>query len=63
MIGQGIMPECWHPLADALADEQLDQFMTTVSQAYRRDAERLPGHSDYLARFCGASTLSQSSIA
>ncbi|WP_423604990.1 tryptophan halogenase family protein [Sphingomonas sp. MS122] len=64
MIGQGIVPERWHPLADTLDDEQLDQFMTTVSQAYRRDAARLPGHSDYLARFCGAApTLSQSSIA
>ncbi|MCW4463366.1 tryptophan 7-halogenase [Sphingomonas sp. BT-65] len=64
MIGQGIVPERWHPLADTLDDTQLDQFLSTVAQAYQRDTARLPGHADYLARFCGApSTLSQSSIA
>ncbi|WP_343520295.1 tryptophan halogenase family protein [Sphingomonas sp.] len=64
MIGQGIVPERWHPLADTLDDAQLDQFLSTVAQAYRRDTARLPGHADYLARFRGApSNLSQSSIA
>jgi tryptophan 7-halogenase len=64
MAGQGIVPERWHPLADALSDEQLDQFLSTVADAFARDAARLPGHADYLARFCGVpSTLSQSSIA
>ncbi len=64
MAGQGIVPERWHPLADALSDEQLDQFLSTVADACARDTARLPGHADYLTRFCGApSTLSQSSIA
>ena len=61
---QGVMPQSWHPLAGDLSDQQLDQFLATVSQAFTRDAARMPGHADYLARFCAApSTFSQSSIA
>ncbi|HEY0621818.1 tryptophan halogenase family protein [Sphingomonas sp.] len=64
LAGQGIVPDRWHPLADELGADQLDQFLATVADAYARDAARMPGHADYLARFCGApSTLSQSSIA
>ena len=64
MTGQGIAPQGWHPLAGDLTDTQLDQFLATVSQAFTRDAARMPGHADYLARFCAApSTFSQSSIA
>lgn len=64
LAGQGIVPERWHPLAGELSAEQLDQFLSTVADAFTRDAARLPGHADYLTRFCGApSTLSQSSIA
>jgi len=64
LTGQGITPQSWHPLADELTDGQLDQFLSTVSQAFARDAARMPDHADYLARFCAApSTHSQSSIA
>ena len=64
LAGQGVVPERWHPLADELSDEQLDQFLATVADAYARDAARMPGHADTLTRFCGApSIFSQSSIA
>ena len=64
LVGQGIFPERWHPLADALSDDQLDQFLATISNSFQRDSARMPGHSDYLARFCATpSTFSQSSIA
>ena len=63
MAGQGIVPKRWHPLADALSTDELDQFLSTVAGAFARDAARMPGHADYLARFCAPSILSQSSIA
>ena len=50
MVGQGIVPERWHPLADQLDDAQLDQFLSTVATAFARDAARMPDHDDFVAR-------------
>jgi tryptophan halogenase len=64
LVGQGVIPERWHPLADDLSDDQLDQFLSTIARAFQRDSARIPGHADTLARFCAASsTFSQPSIA
>ncbi len=57
MIGQGIMPESWHPLADQLDSSQLGGFLETVKAAYARDVARMPNHSDYIARFCPAGAI------
>ncbi|MFM5953799.1 MAG: tryptophan halogenase family protein [Novosphingobium sp.] len=54
MIGQGIVPESWHPLADQLSDEQLRGFLETVHGSYVQDAARMPSHADYIARYCPA---------
>jgi len=54
MIGQGIDPQGWHPLADQLSTEQLAGFLTTVRDAYVRDAARMPTHADFIARYCPA---------
>ncbi|MFL9840611.1 tryptophan halogenase family protein [Sphingomonas sp. ST-64] len=50
MVGQNILPERWHPLADQIDDAQLDQFLTTVATAFARDAERMPDHDAFVAR-------------
>lgn len=64
MMGQGLVPDRWHPLANALSDDELDQFLSTLTDAFTRDAARMPGHADYLERFCAVSSIpSQSSIA
>jgi tryptophan halogenase len=54
MIGQGILPERWHPLADQLEPEKLAAFLATVKTAFARDAARMPDHAAFLARFCPA---------
>ncbi len=54
LIGQGIVPGGWHPLADQLTDEQLDIFIATVSDICRRDVARMPLHEDFIARYCAA---------
>ena len=54
LIGQGIVPDSWHPLADQLELGQLTGFLDTLGDAYRRDAARLPDHAEFIARFCAA---------
>lgn len=57
MIGQGIMPESWHPLADQLDAPQLAGFLDTVKTAFARDVERMSGHAEFVARYCPAGGL------
>jgi tryptophan halogenase len=50
MLGQGVEPRGWHPLADELPRDQLEQFLATVKSAYERDVARMPSHQDYVRR-------------
>ncbi|TPG39546.1 tryptophan 7-halogenase [Sphingomonas koreensis] len=54
LIGQGIEPEGWHPLADQIAVRDLGEFMETIQLLYRREASRMPSHADFIAAHCAA---------
>ncbi len=56
MIGQGLIPEHWHPLADELSDEQLETFLATVSDGFARDVARLPLHEAYISHMLSLRT-------
>jgi tryptophan halogenase len=51
MIGQNVMPERWHPLADMLEEKKLRQFLEMTEQAYIQEASQLPDHAAYVSRF------------
>ena len=51
MLGQGILPQHWHPIADQASEAALRQFLTTIEQGYVSDVARLPDHAAYLGRF------------
>ncbi|TKD52326.1 tryptophan halogenase family protein [Sphingomonas baiyangensis] len=48
LIGQEILPERHHPLADAPGDRDLAAFLSTVADVARRTAAALPPHGDFL---------------
>ena len=54
MLGQGVVPRAWHPLADALTRDQLAEFMALASRHAETIAGRLPDHAAFLARHCAA---------
>jgi len=56
MMGQGIMPRAWHPIAEKLSDEELARLLATVRDNVARTASGLPTHGTYVARYCGASS-------
>ncbi len=62
MIGQGILPESWHPLADQLDPEQLNGFLATVSGAIARDVERMPGHEHLIRRFAPSPLIAKETM-
>ena len=51
MLGQNIMPERWHPLADGIEEERLRHFLEMTENAYVQDASRNPDHAAYVANF------------
>lgn len=54
MIGQGVMPRAWHPLADLLPGEDIAAFLATLRDGYRRKSAGLPTHDAYLGRMMAA---------
>ena len=55
MLGQGIEPQSWHPIAGKLNDDELDRLLGMIRQDVTRTVAGLPAHADYVARYCGAS--------
>lgn len=53
MIGQGIMPKSWSPLADNVPAEDLGPFLETLARSFRLKAETLPTHRQFVAQMVG----------
>ncbi|WP_404340307.1 tryptophan halogenase family protein [Pseudoalteromonas mariniglutinosa] len=51
MIGQGLMPDDHHPLANALTEQQLRELFSNLKTVINNCVEQLPSHSDFLQRF------------
>jgi tryptophan halogenase len=54
MMGQGIIPRAYHPIAEKLRDEELVNLFTTLRDNVSRTVASLPEHAAYVARYCGA---------
>jgi len=55
MMGQGITPKSYHPLADKMNDKELGYFLDKVKSIVNKTAAKLPPHEDYVRRYCGVS--------
>jgi tryptophan halogenase len=53
MIGQGILPESWSPLADNVPGEDIGPFLDSLAKSYRVRAESLPAHRQFVASMVG----------
>ncbi len=58
MLGQGIEPTRHHPLADALAPAQLDEFLGNIRTLIDRAVNSMPQHTDFVTEHCRATTPS-----
>lgn len=52
LLGQGVTPTGWHPLAGNLSVAQLEELMNLSARAAQNTVGRMPAHDDYLARHC-----------
>ena len=54
MMGQGIRPQSYHPVAAKLRPQELEHLLTTLRDQVSRTVAALPDHGAYVARYCGA---------
>jgi tryptophan halogenase len=49
MIGQGIVPQSWSPLADNVPGEDIAPFLESLANSYRVKASTLPEHRHFVS--------------
>ncbi|KQM66652.1 MULTISPECIES: tryptophan halogenase family protein [unclassified Sphingomonas] len=54
MMGQGIVPDGHHPIADKLGDGELDRLLSMIRRQVADTVATMPPHGDYVARYCPA---------
>lgn len=51
MIGQGIQPQDYHPLAHNLTDRELEEFLASWKRIVDKTVAQLPDHDTFLQKF------------
>jgi tryptophan halogenase len=54
MMGQGIVPRAWHPVAEKLSDHDLARLLKALRDNVASTVATLPQHEAYVAQYCGA---------
>ena len=53
MLGQGVLPQSYHPVAHVLNDEQLGTRLSGLHSSIKSRVEQLPKHVDFINQYCG----------
>jgi tryptophan 7-halogenase len=54
MLGQGLMPQQHHPVADLMRDGELTDFLESIRGTINRTVAQLPPHERYVQQYCPA---------
>jgi tryptophan halogenase len=60
MIGQGVVPESYHPLVDRLSNEELERFVTSIGRTISDCVDVMPMQQAFIDRYCAATSLAHS---
>lgn len=52
MIGQGLTPKSYHPVADVMSDEEMKNFLNHIDENVQKTVAGLPAHEAYLKTYC-----------
>ena len=56
LYGQGLIPRSYHPVANALSEDELQLALARIRTAIRRRVDSLPSHADFIEGCCAART-------
>lgn len=54
LVGQNIIPETYHPLADVLTQDELAGFLRDIRTIVSAPVPHLPSHGDFITPYCAA---------
>ena len=54
MLGQGLVPEQYHPIVNMMSDDELGRFLAGIHQAVGRLTSQLPDHQRFIDHYCKA---------
>jgi len=57
MLGQGLIPEHYHPIVDMMNDDELEQFLKNISISVEQTVSQLPSHQQLLSQYCPAKSI------
>jgi tryptophan 7-halogenase len=57
MLGQNLLPVGYDAVADSLDDDRVLAALRKLGATYTAQAQQLPAHADYIARFCKAQPM------
>lgn len=52
MLGQGLIPDDYHPLARLMTDSELPQFLGSLSRSISQAVAKLPDHQSFIEDYC-----------
>ncbi|MEY4250500.1 MAG: hypothetical protein RJA87_2133 [Pseudomonadota bacterium] len=52
MMGQGVMPQAYHPIVTKLSNQELDHLLGGLRDSITKTVASLPEHHAYVARYC-----------
>jgi len=52
MLGQGISPEHYHPVAGVMSDDELHAFLAGIKARVDKTVAQLPAHGRYVEQYC-----------
>lgn len=55
MLGQGLLPEQYHPIVNMMSDEELERFLKGLHGSAERLVSQLPEHQRFIDHYCKAS--------
>ena len=54
MIGQGILPQAYHPLVDQVSEQDLQKFIASIGRTISDCVDVMPMHQTFIDRYCAA---------
>lgn len=52
MLGQGVVPKHYHPMARMMEENELRQFLGNIKQKVDLSVEQIPSHEAFLKKYC-----------
>ena len=54
MLGQGLIPEQYHPIVNMMSDEELERFLGGLHESVEKLVGQLPEHQQFINHYCRA---------